>query len=336
MDKSNLLQVYNGKPQGSYFAGKTTVSTFGNTTRYFFQMEDLDRDIIFRQEIKENKYKPMVFVLATYICLISLDIKVYESVPIEFLIGCNYYLIVLVNFSQTLLVKGLTEHLERKFALLNKIFQREKKCIRNLRKAFPINKIAVLVKFEIEDVRFRADIITDIVQKHHNLTTIARKLNASFDFPILITILISLQIATTSFYNFLRLAAASTTFNLSSIALLTITFLWPLLLILELVFIVNGFERMTEKEKLFTKKKDQFMIYCLQARETSTLIHELWNFRGNKDRKLAAVLQLASVKLLLTRPIFTVRGLLPLNMTLMRIVKLKLGKAIGANFFFAF
>lgn len=294
-------------------------------------MEDLDRDFIFREERKENEYKPMVFVLITYFCLISLDIQVYQYMPIEFLIGWSYYLIVIANFFQTLLIKGLIEHLDRKFALLTRILQREKQCTRNLRKAFAITNIAALVKFEIEDARFMADIITDIVQRHRSLTIIARKLNAVYGFPILITILISLQIATTSFYNFLLFAAASKTFDFSSITLLTITFLWPLLLILEIAFIVSGFERMTEKESNLRNRNDLLTNCYLQAREASTLIHELWNVQRNKDRKLAAVLQLASIRLLLTKPNFTVKGLLPLNMTLIQIVSLKLSNAIGTN-----
>lgn len=216
-------------------------------------MDRLDNSIYSQEDTNKNKYGSVFILISIYIYLVSLDAIAYVSTPLELFMGCNYYTVTLVNFFETLLMAELKTHLQQQFALLNTLLHKEKQYTRDLRKAFPISKVDILLKFEREDAAFAAQIINHIVHKHNDLTTLARSFNLMFGFPILMKLLINLQIVATSLYNALKFTASIKRLELHSLMLLAASFSWPVVLIAEITFVARGFDRTAEKVK-FTEQ----------------------------------------------------------------------------------
>lgn len=280
------------------------------------QISAMGRNKLMKYQITKNKYQNIsVFVIALLIASTSLIIAFAtygeKMPPMPF---CIHYVIVFQNkIVEGLLISDLANCLAKKFEKLNENLAVERPP-RKLQRIYPANNVSE------GNAKLITSRIIEVIDAHRHLTDLSNELNAVFGFPFLINILLNFQVVTTSFYFVLRLA--STERDLTAILhLLLATISCAMLLLLELLAVIKAFEGIRKQVK---KKNEIFATNptheLLQANETATLVHKIWNSHRTKEKTFAAALRIASVKLLHTKLNFSVCGMLPLDMTLMHMV----------------
>lgn len=211
-------------------------------------MNSLDKNILIKQPIQRNQYVNLLVMLSTITSLMCFTIIAFtEDEASEMSYFYSFAVMFIVLASETLLLTELATHLTRKFSVLNSNLYphmtMEKQQTKHL----------IMSNFEEKNAELIAEKIIKIMETHHHLSAISRKLNDIFNFPILVTTALNFEFATINLYYAWKLTTLPPTFN--SIAQSIMSVMWSAVVLMETFITTKGFENIAEKVSTGIREK---------------------------------------------------------------------------------
>lgn len=202
-------------------------------------MDNLDKNILIRQPIRRNKYRNVsIFLFCFFLSIVATGIS-YTSLNngIEKFYYYNYSMVLFSNTTEILFIAELTLHMQNKFSILNNNLNAKA----TTTKKFPSSIAHVSQKTN----GITATKIVKAMETHHHLLMISKEFNQAFSFPIIVTIALNFQTATTSLYYTLSLTPHSTTID--SAIQLSSSYIWAGIMLFEIFIISKCFDNIADK-----------------------------------------------------------------------------------------
>lgn len=176
----------------------------------------------------------------------STTMFIISSYRITVLVCVSFFLPHIVNMWETLLLKTITESIQKKFSILNNMVHNQKIVSMSLWNVLPLSNPQTAEKFKQQAAALTAEGIFDIMELHYSLTALGREVNELFQYPVLMTTALNFEVITISVYSFVSDISITT----QPLLKLINTLIWPTVLSVQIVLIIRSFQEIDYKVQL--------------------------------------------------------------------------------------